>query len=95
MANRKEYIDKLTTQLEQWDNEIDKLEAKAEQARSDAKGDYQMQLQELQSKRREAENRIKEIREAGEGAWQELKSGTEEAFDTMKKALDNAMSRFK
>ena len=95
MSNRKEYIDKLSDQLKKWDNEIEKLEMKANQAKTGAKSDYQQHLEKLRSKREEAGNKIKEIREASDEAWQELKIGTEVAFETMKNAMDNAVSKFK
>ena len=95
MANRKEYIDKLTIQLREWDKEIDTLEAKAEKAKADAEADYQNQLQELRSKRLAVETRVKKIQNAGEDAWEDLKTGTEEAVDAMKKAMSSAISKFK
>ena len=36
MADRKAFIDKLAAQLKEWDDEIEKLETKAQKARSDA-----------------------------------------------------------
>ena len=35
------------------------------------------------------------IDKAGEGAWQDLKTGTEMAFDAMNQALKSAAQRFK
>jgi chaperonin cofactor prefoldin len=68
---------------------------KANQAKTGAKSDYQQQLEKLRIKRQAASNKIKEIQQASEEAWQELKIGTEVAFETMKNAVDNAVSMFK
>lgn len=95
MSNRKEYIDKLSNQLKMWDNEIEKIEMKANQAKTDVKSDYQQQLEKLNLKRQAVENKINEIRGASEDAWQELKNGAEDALNTMKEAMDSAMSKFK
>lgn len=95
MKERKEYIEKLNGQLKEWDRKIEDLEAKAKQAKQDARSDYQNQLQTLKGKRQEAASRINEIREASEDAWQELRSGAEAAFSRMGEAMDNAISMFK
>lgn len=95
MTDRKEYIEKLNARLKKWDSEIAKLETKAKQAKKESRLEYQNQLEKLQVKRQEAMSRLKDIREASEGAWQELKSGAEAAFHRMGEAMDNAMSMFK
>jgi uncharacterized coiled-coil DUF342 family protein len=94
-VDRKAFIDKLTTQLREWDAEIDKLEAKAQKAKADVKVEYNQQVQELKQKRDAAQNRLAEAIKAGDEAWDELKSGADKAFDEMKFALEAAISRFK
>ncbi|HEU18598.1 MAG TPA: DUF2254 domain-containing protein [Deltaproteobacteria bacterium] len=93
--NRKAFIDKLAAQLKQWDADIDKLEAKAEKAKAEAKADYQKQIEDLRDKKQTAKDKLDEVKQAGEEAWEELKSGAEEAFDTMKNAFQSAIAKFK
>jgi multidrug resistance efflux pump len=93
--DRKAYIDKLATQLKQWDAELEKMEAKAQKAKADVKADYNRQIQELRRKKAVAKNRLEEVKNAGEDAWKELKSGAEEAFKDMKNAFQSALSKFK
>ncbi|MBN2365999.1 MAG: coiled coil domain-containing protein [Calditrichaeota bacterium] len=95
MKDRQMYIDKLSAQLKEWDAEISKLEAKADKVKADARIEYEKQITDLQNKKLEVKNRIGEIREAGEDAWEELKEGAEKSIQTMKNALNNALSRFK
>jgi chromosome segregation ATPase len=92
--NRKAFIDKLAAQLKVWDSEIEKLEAKAEKAKADAKADYQKEIKNLRDKKQAAQDKLEAVRQSGESAWEELKSGAEDAFDTMKNALQTAMSKF-
>jgi hypothetical protein len=93
--DRKVFIDKLNAQLKQWDDDIDKLEAKAQKAKADVRADYNEHIQDLRDRKKAAQRRLEEVKHAGEEAWEELKSGTEEAYDSIKNAFQLAMSKFK
>ena len=93
--DRKAFIDKMAAQLKVWDAEIDKLEAKMEKAKAGAKADYQKEMKDLRAKKQTAKDKLAAVRESGDAAWEELKSGAEKAFDTMKHAFQAAMSKFK
>jgi len=93
--DRKAFIDKMSAQLKIWDAEIDKLEAKAEKAKADAKADYKKEIKDLRAKKQAAKDKLETVRQSGEMAWKELKSGAEKAYDTMKNAFQAAMSKFK
>jgi len=93
--DRKAFIDKLTAQLKKWDNDIDKLEAKAQKAKADVRADYNKQIQDLRDKKKAAQGRLEEVKNAGEEAWEDLKAGAEEAYDSIKNAFQSAMSKFK
>ena len=49
----------------------------------------------MQQKRKEVEERLTKVRHAGEDAWQDLKSGAQNAWDAMEEALRSAKSKFK
>lgn len=93
--DRKEFIENLTTKLKEWDAELDKLEIKAEKAKVDAKADYQREIEKLREQRQEAKAKLEQVKEASGAAWSELKTGTEEAFGTFKKSVQDALSKFK
>ena len=93
--DRKAFIDKLTAQLKKWDDDIDKLEAKAQKAKAGIRADYNKQIQDLRDKKKAAQGRLQEVKHAGEEAWEDLKSGAEEAYDSIKNAFQSAMSKFK
>jgi dsDNA-specific endonuclease/ATPase MutS2 len=92
--DRKALIDKLTAQLKQWDAEIEKFEAKAQQANAETRAWYNEQIQYLHGKKQAARDKLNELEQAAEEAWKELKSGTEKAFDELKNAFQNALSKF-
>jgi uncharacterized coiled-coil DUF342 family protein len=92
---RDAYVQKLKAKVDEWNAEVDKLAAKADQAKADTKIEYQKQIEELRAKQRQVEGRIEEIRQAGAGAWEELKTGTESAWKALGAAVKSATSRFK
>jgi len=95
MEDNDAYIQKLHARLNEWNAEIDKLKAKADKTAAESRIEFQTQLEKVQQKRTEAEKKLSEVREAGEGAWEDLKSGVQGAWDGMEQALKSARSRFK
>jgi hypothetical protein len=93
--NRKAFIDKVTSQLKQWDADIEVLEAKTKKAKVDAKAKYQKQIEILHKKKLAAHDRLEELNQAGEEAGEVMKSGVEEAFSSLKNAFQKAKSKFK
>ena len=95
MSDREQYVEKAKARLEQWNAEIDKLRAKADEAEADAKIAYRKQIDDLRDRRDEAEAKLKEMTEAGDGAWSDMKAGFDKAWDGMAEAFDKALSRFR
>jgi len=95
MKDRRIYIDKFTQQLKIWDAEINKLELKADQAKADVKRKYKQTITELLSKREGLQNKLKEMDETTNEAWDKLKQGFEKSWQDMSNAVKNAISEFK
>ena len=95
MSQKDAYVQKLHAKIDEWNAEIDKLKAKADQAEAESRLAYQKEIENLQQRRKEVEERLTKVRHAGEGAWQDLKSGAQDAWDTMEEALRSAKSKFK
>ena len=93
--DRKAFIDKLTAKLKQWDDDIDKLEARAQKAGADVRAEYNKHIQDLRDKKKAAQERLEEVKHAGEEAWEDIKSGSVEAYDSIKNAFQSALSKFK
>jgi uncharacterized coiled-coil DUF342 family protein len=94
--NRRDaYVQQLKAKMDEWNAEIDKLKAKADQAKAGSKIEYQKQMEDLREKRNKFQNRITEIEQAGEGAWEDLKQGVESSWEALKLSLSKAKSRFK
>jgi len=94
MEDRKIYIDKLTTQLKEWDDEVNELETRVERAKADAKERLKEKIDELRTKKDAAQNRLQEIRDASDDAWESLKEGLEKSWSDLRQSLGDAISRF-
>ncbi|PWN06491.1 hypothetical protein [Rhodohalobacter mucosus] len=92
--NREQYIDNMAAKLKEWNAEVEKLEAKAQRAGTDAKKEISKEIQELRTKKNVAQDKLDDVKEAGEDAWKELQTEAEDAFEDIKSALDNAVNRF-
>jgi multidrug resistance efflux pump len=88
------YVEKIQARLNQWDSEIEKLKAEAEEANADAKLEYVAQIRELQEKQKDAQSKLDALRRAGDDAWLDLKVGVEGAWASLENAAKNAISRF-
>ena len=91
---RDAYVQKLKAKMDEWNAEIDKLAAKADQADAEAKIEYHKQLEDLRTKRKDLEDNIAELQQAGDGAWEDLKQGLENSWDILKTSFRKAKSEF-
>jgi lipid II:glycine glycyltransferase (peptidoglycan interpeptide bridge formation enzyme) len=91
---RDEYVNKLKQQLDQWNAESKKWEAKAQAAQSSMKAEYDKQLNMLNSRRDEALYQLKLLQGASTDAWQDMMKGTDQALKSMQEAFNRARSHF-
>ena len=94
MPDKDAYVQKLHAKLDEWNAEIDKLKAKADKVEAETRLEYQKEIEILQERRKETEEKLAKLRQAGEGAWEDLKSGVQSALNSMEAALKSARSRF-
>lgn len=80
LENRKIYESNLEMQLAQWKADIDVLKAKAKRAEVGAKVQYDKTIDSLQRTHDDARGHLRGLQEAGEDAWEGVKSGTEKAW---------------
>lgn len=95
MSSREEYVEKMKTQLDQWNAEIAKWEAKAREAQAEARVEYDKRLETLHQQREQAMYQMKLLQAAAGEAWIEMMRGTDEAWARMREAFDKANSHFR
>lgn len=87
MSKRQEYIDKLKSKIDEWDKDIEQLEAKARQASEDARHKWESRKLELEEKRADMKGRLERLRNSADDTWSELKEEIDLAWDTLSKGI--------
>jgi ElaB/YqjD/DUF883 family membrane-anchored ribosome-binding protein len=95
MTARDVYVKKLKEQLDRWNADIAKLEAKAKQPLAGMKEAYDKQLKELRERRNLLQQQMADIQKAGDQAWDQLREGADKAWKAMEESLKKAWSVFK
>ena len=94
MTKREEYVDKMKSQLDQWNAEAARWEEKVEHAEADMKAEYERQLESVRSRRDEAMVNMRQLQAASTEAWMDMMRGVDEAWKRMGEAVGQARSHF-
>lgn len=86
---------KLESQLKEWDAKLEQLRAKARQAKAEIRAEFEARLEALAGERAVAQEKLRELRQRGEWAWEDLKDGADEAWNELRAAIERAASRLK
>jgi hypothetical protein len=95
MDKRTEYVEKLSAQMVEWDNQIELLKDKADSAAPESKSDYSSAIAALQLKRDEAAQRLQGISAASDDEWEDLKTGAENAWGEVRTILNDTIMKIK
>jgi hypothetical protein len=94
MTTRDEYVAATKQRLDEWNAEMDSLEAKAAQAKEADKARYQELLATLHLKRQEGEKQLAAIKVATEDSWAELKADADKVWEAFKDSVNQFKSHF-
>jgi len=94
MKNREEYVQKVKSQLDQWNTEVARWEAEAKKVQGKLQQEYSLQLDQLRKKRDEALAEMHRVQGASADAWQQLMTGSDLAFKAMQEAVERARKAF-
>lgn len=92
---RNEFVEKMKHQLDEFNRKLDELEKKGADYNQEARTRFDRRMEELKQKRQEASKRIDEINQAGDKAWETLKTGATAAWNSLEESLKQARSQFK
>jgi uncharacterized coiled-coil DUF342 family protein len=95
MTTREEYMQKLKVKLDEWDAEIDALQARAEVAQADARARYLKQMQEMRETRNEAMAKYQEMQDAAGDVWRSMGEAAEKTWQAWLDAFDQTRERFR
>jgi len=94
MSKRDEYVDKLKSQLDEWNAQVAKWEAKTKEAQAGARGEYEKRLQAFRHQRDQALEQMRRVQGAAGDAWIDLARGADDAWAKMREAFEKARSHF-
>ncbi len=95
MKTKDQYIDDLSAKLKEWNAQIDLLAAKIEGAAVSEKHKYAEELDALRAKQNEAAEKMKELKEASDSAWETVKESADKIGDELRTGLAEVTSKFK
>lgn len=95
MDKRTEYVEKLSAQKVEWDNQIDMLKDRVKSAPPEAQSDFAGAIAALQLKLDEAAVKLQGISAAGDDEWEELKTGTDQIWGEVGTILRDAIMKIK
>ena len=95
MTKRDEYVENLKKQLDGWNAEASKWEAKAKAAQANLRADYEKQLAVFHQQRDQALEQMRKVQASSSEAWTDLVRGTDDAWARMRDAVEKARSKFK
>jgi flagellar hook-basal body complex protein FliE len=91
---REEYVAKLKSQIDNWNAEAAKWEARAKEAQAGMQAEYERQLAQFRARRDTAMNEVQRLQNASADAWKDMMQGTDAAFKSMQAAFEKARSEF-
>jgi chromosome segregation ATPase len=87
--------EKMQEQLKEWGLDLEKLKARANQARSDVKIEIDREVSRLRERLNEGQRNLEELKSQGAAASTEIRKGAENAWAELTKAFDSAKAKFK
>ena len=88
MTKRDEYIAKMKLQLDELDANMDKLEAKAKEAKDDARAKYQEEMTKLRHQSKVAKGKLDELKAAGDEKWEAMVAEMEKVRDAVRHSFN-------
>ena len=86
MGDKELYQQKMKAQLDLWEAEIDKADAKLK---------LNKQIKSLESEIKEGKVKLSALAEATDDAWHSIKEGVESAWSSLTTAVGDAVEKFK
>lgn len=87
MIDRHQYVEKLKAKLDQWDRDLDVLEARVRDTSGELRQRSQQALADLQATQRQLGERLNELVHTTDDAWQRIRLSLDAALDNVKSGL--------
>ena len=88
MSKRDEYVATMKQQLDELNAEITKLEAKTQEVKGDAREKYDKQVDNLRQESQAIQDKLEEIKAAGEDGWETLVAEVDNLWNAFKHSVN-------
>jgi len=95
MSSKEVYQQKIEAELELVQAKLAEFKARAKSLTADARIRHARQVDDLEQKVDTTKAKLKELGEAGEANWEQLKDGVEHIWGTLQSTLHDTVSKFK
>lgn len=95
MSTKEAFKQKIEAELELAQAKLAEFKAQAKSSAADARIKNAKQVDELEQKINATKGKLKELGEASDDAWEQLKVGVESAWSALSIAIRNAAAKFK
>ena len=94
MMNREQAIESLKGKLDQWNTDLDRLERRAESFSEERRKELEKTVHQLKDRRDEAMEALDRLGSASDDAFDDIREGAMQAWDSMSDSLEQAQRRF-
>ena len=95
MSKRDEYVARMKKQLDEWNEDLDSLEARLAEVTEPVRSKLEPQLSKARDSYANARQKLREIRGAGEESWEDLTDDVEHVWKTLRQAINYFKSQLK
>lgn len=88
MATRDEVIERLKQQLDEWNTDIDKLEARVAELSGPAREKLEPYLAKAVETRDAAVRKLAELKDSGEASWDKVQGEVEHVWKTLRQSIN-------
>ncbi|MAX67245.1 MAG: hypothetical protein QF441_11035 [Bacteriovoracaceae bacterium] len=92
-SNRTE-VREIENKISKMNSKIDDFQRKVETLPTKLNADFKGMVTDLKEKRSELENKVDRLKDAGDGAYQDIQAGAKMALDDLNTAYESALERF-
>jgi len=91
-GTKQDFLQKLEDELNAWDVKLGELEVKARHTKVEIRAEFKVELEALAGTRALALEKLQELRQHGEWAWDDLKDGAENTWSELREAIERSAS---
>lgn len=95
MEKRTVYMEKIEANLAKYNAKIAVMKTEAAEMKADVKLEYLSQMDKLEKKRDDFMLKYGQLKSSSEHGWEDVKVGTENAWNELKDSIEKGISRFK